>query len=122
MTEAVTLKGFARFVETLAAATAALDDLSGAADTSGRIVANLASTTAPRLTGRLAASLVPEVEKSSVVVGTDVIYGPPIHNGWVAHNIRPQPFLATAFDRTQGQVVAAYDKAVGAALGQVEGV
>src|SRR5262249_62281525 len=96
--------------------------LQGAPAQAGRMVSSLASPPAPRLPGRLASSVMPEVERSNVVVGSDLIYGPPIHNGWAAHNIRPQPFLATALDRTEGQVLEAYDKAVAGVLATVEGV
>lgn len=121
MTETVTLKGVATFVSTLDGAASAVKDLHDAADAAGRIVASLAATTAPRKSGRLASSVLPEVDASNVVVGSDLVYAPPIHNGWVAHNIAPNPFLATALDRLEPRVVAEYQKAVTAALGGVEG-
>ena len=120
-TETIEVKGVAVFVETLAAAAVSLKDMHDAAEASGRLVAGLASTTAPRRTGRLAGSVLPEVEGATVDIGSDLIYAPPIHNGWVAHSIAPHPFLVTALDRLQSQVVGEYQKSASAALGRVEG-
>jgi hypothetical protein len=62
------------------------------------------------------------VAGNAVEVGSDLVYALPIHNGWQAHNIRPQPFLDDAARDSEAQWVGAYDKTVGAALDSVEGV
>jgi len=118
----VTVKGAARLVETLAAAGHDLDDLTAAADDSGRVVASLASTTAPRLTGALAASVTSQVDGSNAEIGSPLVYAPVIHNGWAAHNIAPRPFLLTALRRSEGQVLKTYTEAVGVVVGRVKGV
>ena len=61
-------------------------------------------------------------QRLAAEAGADLIYAPPIHNGWAAHNISPNPFLATALDRESNQVLAIYGRSVTDALGQVEGV
>jgi hypothetical protein len=122
VTTRVDVKGAARLASTLDGAARQLGDLRAAAGEAGRIVTSAAAHMAPRRTGRLASSLAPEVDGSAVVVGTDVVYGPPIHNGWVRHNIEPNPFLADALDRTSADWVGAYVAGVDDALASVEGV
>ena len=45
-----------------------------------------------------------------------VPYAGPIHFGWPARNIRPQPFLYDALDRRRSEVLAVYDDRVGALI------
>lgn len=119
---AIDIKGVGRLVDTLHEAASSLDDMGDAAHAAGRVVASLAATTAPRRSGRLASSIAATVDRSSVEVGSDLIYAPPIHNGWVAHRIAPHPFLYVALGRTSPEVLAAYLDGVNRALGAVEGV
>ena len=41
-----------------------------------------------------------------------VPYAGPIHFGWKARNIRPQPFIYEALDKRIGDVLAAYEKSL----------
>jgi thiamine monophosphate kinase len=115
------LQGAARLSSTLEDAAAALSDLSAPAAEAGRIITSVAASTAPRRTGALAGSVAAEVVDGAAVVGSDLIYAPPIHNGWAAHRIRPQPFLEDAARTSEAQWVGAYEKAVDRALAGVEG-
>jgi len=45
-----------------------------------------------------------------------VNYAAPIHFGWAARNIEPQPFLYDALDDRRDEVVAAYEKQTAALL------
>jgi hypothetical protein len=117
----IDVKGAERFASTLDKAAHDLEHLEVPGGEAGRIIADLAAATAPRLTGRLAGSVAPEVAGNAVTVGSDLVYALPIHNGWAAHNIRPQPFLDDAVRASEAQWVGAYEKAVGAALESVEG-
>jgi hypothetical protein len=119
----IEVKGVDRLASTLDDAARQLGDLREAGTEAGRIITSVAAMTAPRRTGALAGSVAAEVvEGGGVVVGSDLIYAPPIHNGWAAHGISPQPFLADALDSSEGQVVEVYAKAVTAAVADVEGV
>lgn len=78
------------------------EDLKGAF---GRISDNVIRKAEARVprgeTGALAASIRPAKAKNKAVVragGAKVRYAGPIHWGWDAHNIRPQPFLAGPAD------------------------
>ena len=122
MITGIVVKGAERFEATTGAAARQLGDLSGAGAEAGRIIADLAAATAPRLTGALAASVQPEVAGNVATVGSDRVYAPPIHNGWAAHNIRPQPFLDDATRDSEEKWVGAYTKAVADVLDSVEGV
>jgi hypothetical protein len=117
----IEVKGAERFNATTAEAARKLGDLSGAGQEAGRIIADLAAATAPRLTGALAASVQPEVAGNTATVGSDLVYALPIHNGWAAHHIRPQPFLDDAVRAGEAQWVGAYEKAVADAIDGVEG-
>lgn len=83
--------------------TAALVDLEPPHRDAGRAV--LAATRAPRVTGRLAASITVDATRAGVQVGSDLVYAGVIHNGWAARNIRPQPFLTDALAATERDVV-----------------
>jgi len=119
----LTLKGADRLEATLGQAGDALANLEQASAEAGQIVTSLAAVTAPRLTGALAGSIQPEVAENGneVTIGSDLIYAPPIHNGWAAHNIAPQPFLRDAADRSQARWVGAYMAALDRAVTGVEG-
>ena len=116
------LKGAERFASTGAEAAHKLERLDDAGAEAGRIIADLAAATAPRRTGALAGSVRPEVSGLVVEVGSDLVYALPIHNGWAAHHIAPQPFLDDAARSSEAQWVGAYDRAVTAALDGIEGV
>lgn len=116
------IKGADRLAATLDDAASKLADMGEAAGAAGRIISDAAAATAPHRSGALAGSIGPDVSGSDVVVGTDIVYGPPIHNGWSAHGIEPNPFLERATDRTEAQWVGAYLTGVNDALASVEGV
>jgi hypothetical protein len=102
-----------------------LGDLSAANDRAGEIIANAGRISAPRLTGRLAASVRAQRTRGAAVVvaGNAVVpYAGVIHNGWRAHNIHPQPWLADTLDATQPQWSPAYDENVAKILDRVKGI
>ncbi len=71
----------------------------------------------PRRSGKLAKSAKASVARDGmgrVVVGSPgrVPYAGPIHFGWPARNIRPQPFVYQALDERFDDVMAAYETAV----------
>jgi hypothetical protein len=96
------------------------DDLRTAHRNAAETVEREAESLVPRLTGALADSIRTSVRKtgSSVLAGrgTVVPYAGPIHFGWRARNIEPQPFLYDALDKRRAEVAEAYAKDVGTML------
>ena len=119
------VRGAREFRRTLKAAGADLEDLKRANAEAGAIVATRGRGIAPRVTGRLAASIRPGRAVASAVVragGARVPYAAPIHWGWARRNIRPQPFLLEAADDTREQWFARYVAGVQTALDRVKGI
>lgn len=76
-----------------------------------QIVAKAARPLAPVLTGRLAASIRPAAVRTGgrVRVGASAVpYAGPIHFGWPARRIKPQPFVYEALDPRRDEVAAVY--------------
>ena len=97
------VEGAARRRTTLDAATAELDDLTGVNLDAAQVVAHRAQVTAPRRTGRLAASVHAESgpHEATVVAGnSQVDYARPVH--------KRDPFITKAFDVTRPQWLDAY--------------
>jgi HK97 gp10 family phage protein len=80
------------------------------------IVADEARNLVPVRSGRLRASIGARAGQTSASVkagtGSRVPYAGPIHFGWPARNIRPQPFLYEALGKKWKEVYNAYDKNV----------
>lgn len=67
-------------------------------------------------TGRLGASIRAGAQARQAVIRAGkaaVPYAGPIHFGWRARNIRPQPFLYDALDDRSREVIAIYESGVG---------
>jgi hypothetical protein len=79
-------------------------------------VAERAEDTAPRLTGRLADSVSSKARKTGASVvagGRGIPYAGPIHFGWRARNIEPQPFLYDALDDRRAAIAERYADGIG---------
>jgi hypothetical protein len=90
-------------------------DLKPANRAAAELVEREAETLVPRLTGRLARSIRSTASKrvGSVLAGRSMVpYAGPIHFGWRARNIEPQPFLYDALDNRRDDVVDRYRAAV----------
>lgn len=88
-------------------------DLKAANERAARIVAEAAAARAPRRTGRLAASLraTRAVGRASVLAGgASVPYAGPVHWGWEARHIEPNPFTVEAAEDTQPQWLPVYER------------
>lgn len=73
----------------------------------GGIVTPAAKSNAPKRSGKLAGNIRPlgSVTKAQIAVGgARVPYAGPIHGGWPARNIEPQPFLTEAVSEKWPQV------------------
>lgn len=99
-------------------------DLKEANAAAASIVANAAASRAPRRTGRLAASVRGNRAVSRATVsagGAAVPYAGPIHWGWPAHHIAPQPFVVDAAQVTEPVWLAAYERDLAKAVDRVGG-
>lgn len=118
--KSVTVEGDETLRRTLAAAADDLEQLDQSEN--ARLVQQRAAANAPKVSGRLARSLVAkDLGKGVAVVSSDLVYAPPIHYGWAAHNIHPQPFLVTALDDSADLVEANSLRQAQAILGHVRG-
>lgn len=96
-----------------------LDDLKAVNLEAATLVANTArTTTAPRRTGQLAASVMARATATKGFASTNLIYAGPIHFGWRRHNIRPNPFLYDALDKRADDVIETYEKGVAKIIDQ----
>lgn len=86
-------------------------------------VASTARQRAPRRSGNLAASVKGKGYKTRALVtagSRSILYAGPIHFGWPARNIEPQPFLYDALDSRKREVVAKYEDRVGDLVKRVD--
>ena len=91
-------------------------ELQAPAERSAQIVADRARSLVPRLDGDLADSI--QVAGwgpgASVTVGEGLEpYAGPIHFGWRAHNIEPNPFMDQALADSRDAIARLYDEEVG---------
>jgi len=92
-----------------------LADLSAINRQVGEMVLAASHDLVPRLSGDLDASQKLSVTRTraQIVAGSRLVpYAGPIHFGWPAHNITPQPWLYDALDKRAGEVADAYEKRV----------
>lgn len=108
----------------LRAASDDLGDLKAAHAEAGRIVEPVAKGRAPVRSGALRASVRSSGTATAAIVRAGyarVPYANPIHWGWPARNIRPQPFAWDAIKKTQPRWMLAYQRAVNGILSRVRG-
>ena len=101
-----------------------LEDLKGVHKDAAELVAARSAVIAPRRSGFLADSLRSSGTKAGGKVragGSGVRYAGPIHFGWPARNIRPQPFIYDAIDDRRSQVIDLYESRVDA-IARAEGL
>lgn len=118
------VSGARRLRSTLKAAGDNLHDLRDAHAAAAGIVAGASMPTAPKVTGKLAASIRPAGTKTGAVVragGARVPYANPVHWGWAKRHIRPNPWLLRAAERTEPAWSAAYKRAVDRILSTIHG-
>ena len=81
----------------------------------GSMVADTARHEVPVLTGRLRKSIRSDRRKTGATVsaGRGLPYEGPIHFGWRARNIEPQPFLYDALDSRREEIATKYADGIG---------
>ena len=93
-----------------------LSDLTALHRELAEMVASAARSRTPVRSGRLMQSVRGKGSKTRASVtagGRGVVYAGPIHFGWPAHNIEPQPFLYDALDARKRAVVDRYESRIG---------
>lgn len=115
------VEGATNLRRTLRRAADDLDDLTRPNTQAASIAARAGSRLAPRRSGRLASSLHSSGTKDTGLVTSSLPYAGPIHWGWRARNIAPQPFLSDGAQNTQGQWFPVYEAALDRAIQKVRG-
>lgn len=101
-----------------------VDDLKAANQAVSTLVANAAAARAPRRSGRLAASVRGSRALSRATVragGAALPYAGPVHYGWPAHGIEPNPFVVDAAQDTETVWLAAYEIEIARAVDRIGG-
>lgn len=102
-----------------------LTDLKAAHRQAAGIAADAAAARAPRLTGRLSATIRAAGTKTAGIVrvgnNTRVPYANPIHWGWFRRHIQPNPFASEGAQESQPTWLPIYERVVDEALNQIKG-
>ena len=117
----VTITGVEQVSSTLRKAGVSLADMTKANQDAANIVAMLARSTAPRVTGALANATLAYASKEGAGIRNVLPYFGPIHYGWPSRNIVAQPYVDEAVAATESQWLAVYEHAAQSACDQVKG-
>lgn len=120
----IKVEGAARLRRTLRQAGDDLGDLKSAHAEAANIAAEASASLAPKRTGTLAQTIRGAGTKTAGVLRAgyaSVPYAGPIHWGWPARNISPQPFLSDGATSSQGRWLPVYRDAVDDAVRKVRG-
>ncbi len=79
-------------------------ELKAVSKAGAEIVADEGRVRVPVLTGKLRAAIKAGATAKGGIVRVKLDYAPPIHFGWTAHNIDPDPFLYDALDDRREEV------------------
>lgn len=121
-TTPLTVEGDERLAATARHAADELRDMDTANRAVGEIVRARAASDAPRVSGRLAGSVVvASVSSTEVVIAATEVYAPPINYGWSARNIVAQPFMTNALNETQSAAIDIYGRRVNDAVSHIKG-
>lgn len=113
----VRMKGLRRTLRALEAAGASAEDMRDLMHALGMIVVDRARQRAPVRSGALSQSIRAGRGKTKAVVraGFDsqrLPYAAVIHYGWPKRNIRANPYLTTALEESQQEVLAAFTEGI----------
>lgn len=120
----IVVEGARELRRSLARAGDDMNDLKDAHAAVAAFVASRSKSASPRRSGRLAGSVRGNRAKASAAVkagGASVPYAGPIHFGWPARNISPQPFLVDTAHATEAQWRLMYLQAIDRILSKVKG-
>lgn len=120
------IDGARKLRKTLRAAGDDLTDLKIVHGQAAATAANAVRREAPEVTGRLKATIRSSGTKTAGIVrvgnNSKVKYAGPIHWGWAARNITPNPFASTGAKESEPAWLPLYQRYVTAALNKIEGI
>lgn len=111
----VSVDGGRELRRALKAVDGGIADLKSVNKAAAEIVERAALPLVPRRSGALAGSIRSAGQAAGGIVRAGrkaVPYAGPIHFGWAARNIKPQPFLYDALDARRSEVVERYESEV----------
>ena len=114
--------GLDNLKRTLGAAERDLKDSAEADRQAAAVVASSARARAPKVSGRLAASVHPVPVPGGYGVAVGTAYGGVILHGWAARNIAANPFVTEAAAASLPAVTEAYHRNIDTSLRQVKGI
>lgn len=106
------LVGDEKLIAGMRAISSGLETLTDAPKRSAQLIADDARSFAPKLTGRLARSIVGRSDRGRLEVGTPIEYGLPVHFGVPSRNIGAKPFLHKALAMDSDAVLVLWAKDV----------
>jgi hypothetical protein len=115
------VEGTRQLRKTLKAAGDDLSDLKDVNQAVATVVANAGRGRAPVRTGALAGSLRPSRAATKASIRSRLPYAGPVHWGWPAHSISPNPFLADAATQTEPEWLGLYEREIAAIVAKVSG-
>lgn len=121
MSESITVEGERELVATLHRAAADLADMGTTNRGVGEVLRARAASNAPKVTGRLAGSVRVKVTATETVVASALVYARRVNYGMPSVGQPAQPFMTDALGDTQREIVARYERAIGAAISHVRG-
>ena len=113
--------GADRLASTMRSAGRQIGNLSDANRKAAEVIAQASRAPAPKLTGALASATRGIGARTTVGVQNPLPYFGPIHYGWPAHNIEPQPFVDEGMAISERQWMELYEKATEDAAKSVKG-
>ncbi len=122
MPEAIRVEGQTRLRVTLARASRDLEEMNAAASAAGRAIAGIAKGRAPRITGRLAASVTSSIDGGDFDVHSPLEYARRVQVGYRRYNQRAQPFISSTVRDNEKRILDTYTREADEILGRVEGV
>jgi hypothetical protein len=120
----IEVEGARQLRSTLKRAGDDLGDLKAAHAAAARLVSAAAAARAPKVSGRLAASVRGSGAAASATVragSAAVRYAMPIHWGWPSRNIAPNPFVSQAAQGTEAVWTQLYQHEADQILSRVKG-
>lgn len=120
----VKVEGTRQLRSTLRRAGDDLTDMKAAHKASAEIAARASEALAPKRSGKLAATIRAAGTKTAGIIRAGfarVPYAGPIHWGWFARGIKPQPFMSQGAQDSEGRWVRVYEDYLQDALDKVKG-
>lgn len=121
MSTSITVEGDERLRATMSHAADDLADMATVGRSAGEVVRARAASNAPKVTGRLAASVRASSTASEVVVASSIAYAARVNYGMPSVSQPAQPFMSDALRDTESAVIAMYSRRVDGAISHIRG-